>query len=114
MGAGKKTDPLEIAVHVIIVLLGFIVLRFAYDFQDTFWQSLFVNIGSSLVIVTILFAIFESFRRRHEEREPHQLPNNNPLRNQQPHSDSRADELIITLRASQRPPITTKMNKLGN
>lgn len=55
--------PLELAIHVIIILLGVIVLFLVKDSSDSFWQSLGINIGSSLIVITMVFSIFEAFRR---------------------------------------------------
>ncbi|MBL1178651.1 hypothetical protein [Pantanalinema sp. GBBB05] len=62
-------DKLEIAVHTIFVLFGIIILGIAYtQIKDPFWGGLLVNIGSSLIVVTILFAIFEIFRREYDNK----------------------------------------------
>lgn len=36
--------------------------------SDSFWQPLTVNVGSSLIVVTVVFGIFELFRRRRAEK----------------------------------------------
>lgn len=110
MNNPSKTDPLEAAVHVIIVLIGVIILFVAYSFQDIFWQSLLVNVGSSLVVVTLLFAIFETFRRRHHEKSQFDNTQNTHDKTVR---DIKANELIISLRASQQPPITSNNNKVS-
>jgi len=100
MNNTSKTDALEIAVHIIIVLLGIIVLFIARGFTDTFWQSLLVNIGSSLVVVTILFAIFEMFRRRHQSQD---IENN-----------EKARSMLELLKSNQRHSVATSSRKVNS
>lgn len=109
MGDDKRTDPLEVAIHVIIILVGVITLVLAYYIRDDFWNSLMVNVGSSLVVVTLVFGIFEAFRRKRTGRE--HAPNlgaETPL-----NQDRSADELISTLRANQQSSITADSSKTG-
>lgn len=63
----KNLDTLEVAVHVIIILLGISILAIAYSIKSLFFQTLLISIGSSLVVVTILFIVFELFRRRNKK-----------------------------------------------
>jgi hypothetical protein len=105
----KTTDILEIAIHIIIVLLGFIVLFVARTNDDVFYQSLLINIGSSLVVVTVLFFIFEFFRRRHEIRDQDSVNSNGSdlLRNHQSEIDNKAKLMINNLKNKQySSPIT--------
>lgn len=109
MSGNKDLDILEVAVHVIIILLGVLVLVFAHSIKDSFWQSLLVNVGSSLVVVTILFTIFEIFRRRNEkegeEGSSRFYEQSRKLQNE------RADKLIHQLRLNQQLPITSNSRR---
>ncbi|MEM8505357.1 MAG: hypothetical protein AAF716_19660 [Cyanobacteria bacterium P01_D01_bin.1] len=66
----KRTDKLEIATHLILVLIGVIVLFCAAYTNTTsaFLRPLLMNIGSSLIVTTMVFSIFETFRRENESQ----------------------------------------------
>lgn len=109
----KRTDILEVAVHIIIILVGVVILFISRTFQDnSFWQSLLINIGSSLVVVTILFFIFEGFRRRHDD-QGNMISDNSQIQSGN-YQDARANEVINSLRSKQRFPITTNSSKVNN
>ncbi len=108
----KGLDTLEIAVHVIIILVGILVLVFAHRVSNIFWQSLMINIGSSLVVVTILFIIFEVFRKRNEKDEESENPRFHGQ--SQRLQNERADKLIDQLRSSQYFPVTSNSRKTHN
>jgi hypothetical protein len=61
----KKTDPLEIAINTIVLLLGFILIIVSYR-QVDFYQNLLLSLGTNLIVVTVVFIIFEAFRRREQ------------------------------------------------
>jgi protein-S-isoprenylcysteine O-methyltransferase Ste14 len=110
MNNTSKTDALEIAVHIIIVLLGIIVLFIAQGFTDTFWQPLLVNIGSSLVVVTILFAIFEMFRRRHQSQDKStSLYSESSVVN-----NEKARAMLDSLKSKQQHPVATSSRKVNS
>jgi hypothetical protein len=67
MDTERRTDPLEVAIHVIVILVGMLLVVGAFIARDDFAQSLLMNLGSSLVVVTIVFGIFEIFRRKRQE-----------------------------------------------
>jgi len=121
MNHDNQPDPLEMSVHALIVLGGAFLVYYSYNVSDTFFQALWLNIGSNLVVVTMLFAVFEVFRRRRgdnsrndfkvpapEQRTPQdtmeRLDNNN--------DEARASAYLESLRAKQRPPITSNSSKV--
>lgn len=112
MNEYRKTDPLEVAVHTIIILFGILILRIAYDFKDQFWQSLLINIGSSLVVVTLLFSILETFRRRHDDKEKKFSSVNE--KDDTTNREEKTQKIIYSLRASQNLPITENSSKLND
>lgn len=65
MSNSRGLDRLEIAVHVIFILVGIIILGCVpyTETQDSFLRPLLINVGSSLIVVTLIFSIFELFRR---------------------------------------------------
>ncbi len=109
MSHKKKTDILEIAVHVIIVMFGLIILILAERVTNTYFQAIWVNIGSSLVVVTILFFIFELFRRRHSEKDSElfQQPPNITSGNNDKSREARATETLQNLQRKQTSVVTT-------
>jgi hypothetical protein len=65
------------------------------------------------VAVTFVFAIVEAFRRRHIEKESQRIDSVNQ-KNRNHQIEAKADELIITLRSSQQPPIASDNSKVTN
>lgn len=122
MNHRRAVDILEIAVHTIIVLLGIIILFVAHSITDLFWQSLLVNIGSSLVVVTVLFFIFEIFRRRHAEQNADSNTSNilsnssNDLNIAGSNSqrEKKADEIINALQQKQQSSVINKTSKVNH
>lgn len=53
---------LERAVHIIIILLGVLFTYYSSTLATGFMQDLFLSLGTNLIVVTIVFAIFEYFR----------------------------------------------------
>ncbi len=110
----KRTNILEIAIHIIIILIGIVVLFVAREFgEDAFMQSLLINIGSSLVVVTILFFIFEGFRRRHESQEIENADSKSILPNK-PSTDSRTSELMKSVRERQQRSVVSGKSKVNH
>jgi hypothetical protein len=107
--ATKGLDTLEAAVHVIIVLLGILVLVFAHGIEGAFWQSLFVNVGSSLVVVTILFVVFELFRKRNEKENE---TGDTRFHGQSQKRQERADKLVNQLRENQQLPVASNSRRI--
>lgn len=57
-----KVSVNEKTTYVIVFLVGVIALFGAYILgEDPFWQPLLLNIGSSLLVATVLFVIFRLF-----------------------------------------------------
>ena len=57
---------LAIAIHIIFVGTGIIILGATYfltESGDTFFRPLFINVGTSLVAVTIVFSVSAYFRQ---------------------------------------------------
>ena len=55
-------SPLEKAVHIIIILVGGFLTYLASTLTNGFMQDLLLGIGTNLIVVTIVFAIFNYFR----------------------------------------------------
>lgn len=59
MAKGSST-AFENAIHMIFVLVGIICLFVAASFfepDNSFWRPVFINLGSSFIVVTIIFAV---------------------------------------------------------
>ncbi len=59
---------LERAVHIIIILIGVLFTYYSSTLATGFMQDLFLSLGTNLIVVTIIFAIFEYFRVGADER----------------------------------------------
>lgn len=62
----------EVAIHLVLIFLGIIGLfmaGFLTPPTSAFWRPLLINLGSSLIVVTILFAVFEALREEIEATE---------------------------------------------
>lgn len=67
MNQSSKPSTLEWAIYTIIVLVGVLAIVFADSQVDSFSKDLLLNVGSDLIVVTIIFIVFQIFRRRREE-----------------------------------------------
>jgi len=119
MNSDNNPDALEVSLHALIVLGGVFLVYYAYNTIDVFFQALWLNIGSSLVVVTLLFAIFEIFRRRRNSDSHHQQSNSPDPRLPQITSiktdkqdDEKASAYLDSLRSKQHPPITSNSSKI--
>ena len=112
MNSGKVSNTLmAIAVHIIFVLGGFLVLSIAQNYKDVFWQSVLVNIGSNLIVVTIIFGTFQFFRIGHfrDNNLNTSEPSHEKHRGLQ---ESKKDERLNSLHSKNKPSITSNSSKV--
>lgn len=74
----SKWPPILVkAVHIILLLIGVSLLVFGERIPNQYWQSAVVNLGSSLISVTLVFIIYITFNptlRVSQREEPPSVP----------------------------------------